>query len=294
MVWGRIVFQGWKLRFESAQVTREIPLVKLRIERGDPETGGIAFSHPDDVEWVFHTPDEAILAHGPLLQQPHTRHQIEALHSGQELKRRIKMVGIFLAGFALVALLASLAMGFVVRSLVARVPPEWEQELGDKVMADLKKKETFIQDATLHSNLTWAVTPLMRAVPTNALGYRFYLVQSRLPNAFALPGGHVVVTTRLLEISERPEEIAGVVAHEVAHVTLKHGLRKIISSAGPFLLCQVFLRGGGGLLGVLAGGSQVLVFQSFSQEYEREADDVGWDYLVAARTSPSARAGRRS
>jgi predicted Zn-dependent protease len=286
VVWGRIVFEGWKLRFESAQVTREIPLVRVRIERDDSETGGIAFSHPDDTEWVFHTLDESILAHGPLLQQPHTRHQIQALQSGPELKRRLKIVGAFLAGFALVALLVSMAMGLIVRSLVARVPPEWEQKLGDEVMAELKKKETFIQDTNLQANLAWAVAPLMRAVPTNALGYQFYLVESPLPNAFALPGGHVVVTTRLLEISERPEEVAGVVAHEVAHVTLKHGLRKIISSAGPILLCQLFLQGGGGLMGVLAGGSQVLVFQSFSQEYETEADDVGWDYLVAARLDP--------
>jgi len=286
VVWGRIVFEGWKLRFESAQVTREIPLVRLHLERDDSETGGIAFSYPSDVEWVFHTLDESILAHSALLQQPHTRHQIQALQSGQELKRRIKIVGVFLAGFALVALVVSMLMGLMVRSLVARVPPEWEQELGDEVMADLKQKETFIHDATLETNLAWAVAPLMRAVPTNTLGYRFYLVDSRLPNAFALPGGHVVVTTRLLEISERPEEIAGVVAHEVAHVTLKHGLRKIISSAGPYLLCQLFLRGGGGLMGVLAGGSQVLVFQSFSQEYETEADDVGWDYLVAAHIDP--------
>jgi beta-barrel assembly-enhancing protease len=286
MVWGRIVFEGWRLRFESERVRLEIPLVKLRIEREESATGGIAFCDPDHAEWVIHTLEEKILEQGPLVQQPHTRSQIQALQGGQELKRRLKIVGVFLAGFAAAALVVSILMGMMVRSLVARVPPEWEQELGDTVMADLKEKETFVTDATLQTNLARVVAPLLRAVPTNALGYKFYLIDSRLPNAFALPGGHVVVTTRLMDLAERPEEIAGVVAHELAHVTERHGLRKIISSSGPYILCRVFMGGGHGLLGMLAGGSQVLIYQSFSQEYETEADDVGWQYLAAARIDP--------
>jgi predicted Zn-dependent protease len=177
-------------------------------------------------------------------------------------------------------------MGMMVRALVARVPVEWEQELGDSVMADLKEKETFIEDAKLQTNLVRAVAPLLLTVPTNALGFKFYLLQSPHPNAFALPGGHVLVTTSLLELADRPEEIAGVVAHELAHVTRKHGLRKILSSAGPYILCRIFMRGNSGLMGVLAGSSQVLVYQSFSQEYELEADDAGWQLLVAAHIDP--------
>jgi len=107
-----------------------------------------------------------------------------------------------------------------------------------------------------------------------------------LPNAFALPGGHVVVTTGLMGLADRPEELAGVVAHELAHMTQRHVFRKIISSSGPYILCRLFMRDNSGLLGVLAGSSQLLVSQSFSQEYETEADDVGWQYLVAAHIDP--------
>jgi len=106
------------------------------------------------------------------------------------------------------------------------------------------------------------------------------------PNAFALPGGHIVVTTGLLRLVERPEQLLGVVSHEVAHVTCKHSFRQMIASAGPFLVFQVFLSGRGGAFAALAGGSAILVHQSFSQEYEKEADDVGWDYLVAANIDP--------
>jgi len=286
VVWGQIVFEGWRLRFESERVTREVPLVKLRLEKDDLAEGGIVFCDPDHPAWLIHTLDQEILAQGPLLQQPHTRYQIRELQSGKELARRLKITGIFMVGFAVLALVVSMLMGLMVRALVARVPVAWEQELGDKVMAELSEKETFIEDARLQTNLLQAVAPLLRVVPTNALGFKFYLLKHPLPNAFALPGGHVVVTTGLLGLADRPEEVAGVVAHELAHVTKRHVFRKIVSSGGPYLLCRLFMRDNSGLLGVLAGSSQLLVSQSFSQEYELEADDVGWQYMVSARIDP--------
>lgn len=285
-VWGKIVFVGWRLRFESETTVREILLVKLQIKRDPAVPGEITFCDPEHPDWVIHTPAEDILGHEMLWQQPHTRNQIRALQSGRELKRALKITGICLGGFALAAVLVSLLLGWMVRSLVARIPVEWEQELGDKLMAELKAEEEFIQDARMQTNLLHAVVPLLRTVPTNGIGYKFYLQMNPLPNAFALPGGHVIVTTSLLELADRPEEIAGTVAHEVAHVTLKHGFRKTISSAGPYLLFRLFTRSGSGLLGVLAGGSQLMVHQSFSQEYELEADDAAWQYLVAARIDP--------
>ncbi len=286
VVWGRIVFEGWRLQFESERVRLSIPLVSLQIEKEDVEGGGVVFRNPSQPEWVIHTPDGAILEQGPLLQQPHTRHQIQALQSGKELTRRLKIIGFTLAGFAVLALIVCMLMGMMVRSLVARIPPEWEQELGDKVMAELKQQETFVEDAKLQTNLVQAVAPLLSVVPTNALGFKFYLLRSPLPNAFALPGGHIVVTTSLMTLADRPEDIAGVVAHELAHMTQRHVFRKIIASSGPYILCRLFMRDNSGLLGVLAGSSQLLVCQSFSQEYELEADDVGWDYLVKARVDP--------
>jgi predicted Zn-dependent protease len=116
-------------------------------------------------------------------------------------------------------------------------------------------------------------------------------VDDEFPNAFALPGGHVFVNTGLLKLADRPEEVLGAIAHEVAHVTEKHGFRKAISAAGPILIFRVFLGGGGGLGGVMAEGSDLLVRQSFSQEYETEADDAGWKLLVAANVDPRGLTG---
>jgi beta-barrel assembly-enhancing protease len=108
-----------------------------------------------------------------------------------------------------------------------------------------------------------------------------------MANAFALPGGHIVVSTGLLQLAEMPEELLGVLAHEIAHVTLKHSFRKTVARAGPILVMRIFLGGSRGALGLLGGASALLVNESFSQEYELEADEQGWNYLVTARIDPS-------
>src|SRR5439155_11851858 len=115
--------------------------------------------------------------------------------------------------------------------------------------------------------------------------FNFYLMNDKLPNAFALPGGHIVVTSGLLELADNTE-LVGVIAHESAHVTRKHHARKIISAAGPFLMFGIFLHSGSGLGNLLSEGSGLMVRQGFSQEYESEADRVGWQYLVAAKIDP--------
>jgi predicted Zn-dependent protease len=143
-----------------------------------------------------------------------------------------------------------------------------------------------VENPKLKAKLDQAVLPLVNALPTNYGPFKFYIVQDRFPNAFALPGGHVIVNTALLDMADRPEEVCGVVAHEIAHVTQKHGIRKIISEAGPYLVFKLFMSDRSGVFGVLGSGSKLLVSQSFSQEYELEADSVGWDYLVQAHIDP--------
>lgn len=283
---GRIFLDRTHLYFQAPQASLQIRLPQLQVDLSELESGRVCFRDEQAPEWEIYTFETAVLESGPLRQQTHTRLQIRAFKSQGELKRRLKVVLYFLAGFAALALVVTLLTGIMVRSLVARIPVQWEQQLGDEVMAELKEEVVIIQDRALQAKLDRAVTPLLKSFPTNGIKYTFYLVQHPLPNAFALPGGHVLVHTSLIELADRPEEIAGVVAHEVAHVTQKHGFRKIISAAGPYLIFRLFAGGGGGLLSVLGGGSELLVQQSFSQEYELEADAVGWQYLVAAHIDP--------
>jgi beta-barrel assembly-enhancing protease len=285
-VQGRIVFAFFRLRFESEAATVEMPLSRLLIEKGGAGDERVFFSDPEQPDWSVFTFDTSILNHPLLHQQPHTLHQIRDLYSGRELGRRVKVMFGVLAGFVVAAMVVWMLMGLMVRMVVARVPAQWERDLGDNIVAELKEHEVFTNDVKLKAKLDLAVAPLLRVLPKAGADYKFYIIEDPMPNAFALPGGHVMVHDSLIRMTERPEELAGVIAHEVAHVTEKHGYRKIISEAGPYLIVRVFLGGGRNTVGVLGGSSQLLVRQSFSQEYELEADDVGWKYLVKARIDP--------
>ena len=127
---------------------------------------------------------------------------------------------------------------------------------------------------------------LAAVLPNHNYKFQLQVIDEPIPNAFALPGGRILVTTGLFAVADRPEEIAGVLAHEMAHVTRRHGLRKIITTAGPYYVLKVFVSDKGGFLSLISHGSQLLVRQSFSRELEREADEAGWHYLEAANIDP--------
>jgi predicted Zn-dependent protease len=175
-----------------------------------------------------------------------------------------------------------------VRLAVNQVPAEWEKKFGDKEMAELQTKFHFDDDSNRIARLAALAAPLIQVLPRDKRDLKFYIMDEEMPNAFALPGGQVVVTEGLLDLvdADRPEQLLGVLAHELAHVTQRHHVRKVVSAAGPVVLFGVLFHSRSGAMNVLSIGSGLLVVQGFSKEYETEADSVGWDYLVAAGIDP--------
>src|SRR6202012_525466 len=128
------------------------------------------------------------------------------------------------------------------------------------------------------AQLTELAQPLIKVLPENRRNLKFYIRQDDQANAFALPGGYVVVHTGLLQLTDTPEQLLGVLAHEIAHETQRHMIRKRISAAGSLAVFGVFIRGREATGSLMGMGSGLLVFQGFSQRYETEADEVGWSY----------------
>jgi predicted Zn-dependent protease len=283
---GRIGFDRWHMHFESDFGTFQIPISQLQIHKANGKGEPIYLGDPAQPDLSIHTFDNRVLRLRTLLDAAQTRVQLKEIHRQGEAKRNIKITAGFIVGCIVVAIVATASVRLMVRALVSRIPPKFEQDLGDKFFAELQQEETFIQDTNLQAKVDLAVTPLMASLPTNRIHFQFHIMEMPLANAFALPGGHVVVTTGLLKLVGRPEELAGAVAHEIAHVTQKHMFRQRISQMGPALVFQLFFGGQGGLVGALGMGSQYLMAQSFSQEYELEADSVGWNYLIKAHIDP--------
>jgi Zn-dependent protease with chaperone function len=108
------------------------------------------------------------------------------------------------------------------------------------------------------------------------------------PNAIALPSGIVVMTDELVALSEDDAELAAVMAHEVGHARNRHALRALIQNSMVAGMLFLVLGDPSGATTIAAGIPTLLVERSFSRAFEREADDVAFEYL-ALRGIPDSR-----
>ncbi len=168
-----------------------------------------------------------------------------------------------------------------------------EQEIGDEMAGEINRQLPLVRDPLLNAYLARLGDTLAAVSGRAGLDYRFYLVNSAMVNAFALPGGHIYVTRGLLERTRTGGELAGVLAHEIGHVARRHGVEKL----------QRYLRTGSlvsMLYDLLPFGEPALLQQNptqlagilwsarHSREDEQEADHLAVEYLLRAGFDPEA------
>ena len=140
---------------------------------------------------------------------------------------------------------------------------------------------------------------LVQTSETPNQNFTFTLLDTLVVNAFALPGGYVYVTRGLLALANSEAELAGVLAHEIGHVTARHAAERHGSqvltqalSVGVGLLTQIVTgsRGAAEAVTQTSGTVGQLAVRSFSRDQEFEADLLGVRYLTRARFDPQAMA----
>ncbi len=278
---GTIVIVGRVLRFESEATVAEIAFEALETDFTD--TGqGIYFNDAATPIVRIYCADPAVLRYPAIKSHP----VVAAMLSRRETSRAVRLT-LYFAGICILATwLGSLAVSAMVGAIVASVPMSYEEKLGQAELAGLKESGMLMAETNDATQLATLAAPLIQVLPAERRNITFHVVDEAEPNAFALPGGHVVVNTGLLKLVDTPEQLLGVLAHELAHLTKRHAIRREVSSAGPFVIFGLFMRSGSGVGGLMMAGSGLMIFQGFSQEYETEADLTGWDYLVAANINP--------
>jgi predicted Zn-dependent protease len=169
--------------------------------------------------------------------------------------------------------------------MAPKVPITWEVSLGEATVKRLAPAHRLCRDSAALSDVRQVLDRLLAAAPASPYAFRVFVVRDSAVNAFAAPGGFVVVNSGLLEAAKTPEQLAGVLAHEIQHVLHRHSTRAVIREA-PLRLALATLSGGTGVETAVAvvGTLGVLRYQRAD---EAEADRDGMRLLEAAHVDPS-------
>lgn len=161
------------------------------------------------------------------------------------------------------------------------LPPEMDVKLGDP-MFDSMKTDLSIDE--VGSLTLQAFADKLVIAPTFKL--RLHLVRDEQINAFAMPGGHIVVYTGLLDKMTGPEELAALLSHEGTHVEKRHSTRGIARDLAGSMFLSLLLGDMGGLAEAVAQKGDELKGLSYSRDLETEADTIGIRRMHANGVDP--------
>jgi predicted Zn-dependent protease len=212
---------------------------------------------------------------------------------------RTLLMVLLLPGLALVPACSQVTNPATGESQYTTLTPEQEQQIGEQEHPRiLQQFGGEYPDPALQAYVDEIGASLAAVSELPDLEFTFTLLNSEVANAFALPGGYVYITRGLMTLAENEAEMAGVLGHEIGHVTARHAAQRQTQATGAGLLATLGTIGAAILGGETAGrlaqqvagvGAQAYV-ASYSREQELEADMLGIRYLARAGYDPQAMA----
>lgn len=246
------------------------------VQWGDSATGSSA---------ELHTRDAATLAELVAKIHPYQPERLAARLESRLIYAVLALVvaaGIVFAGLRWGVPLAA-------DRLVARLPASIEARLGEQSLAAMDA--TMLGASRLAPARQRALkTALAKHCQTLACpAYTLHFRDGKHvgPNAFALPGGALIMTDQLVKLARHDDELLGVLAHELGHVERRHGVRLAIQSLGAGVVLIAITGDVGSLSDAAAGLPALLLRAGYSRDMEREADAYALDWMQRACITPA-------
>lgn len=161
-------------------------------------------------------------------------------------------------------------------------PLSWEKKLGDMAAPQIVGTKK-VDDKTVTKAIEEIGQHMEIYSDNKNYKFKYYVVKSDEVNAFAIPGGHVIVNTALIEKSDSYEEVAGVIAHELQHVYQRHSIEKLVNQLGVSFTLMMLFGDIGGIIDSVGGG---LLGLKFSRDEESEADRLGLELMYKSGIKP--------
>jgi len=206
---------------------------------------------------------------------------------GLRVHRPALVAGAFVAAVALSLGIYFWGIPGVAVFAAEQVPVSWEEELGETVSKAMMGSAEECDDKDVTRIVGQIVERLAATVPDNPYTFRVSVVRRDVMNAFAAPGGRIVVFSGLLRRTDRVEELAGVLAHEMSHVARRHGTKALFRDVSTSIFLAAVLGDINGASAAVLDSAKTLGGLHYSRQAEEEADRDGMHMLVAARIDPS-------
>ncbi len=167
---------------------------------------------------------------------------------------------------------------------IEKLTDDTEIKIGKAVWDLYKKTEKENKDEKAVKALDSIVDRICSKNNINRETIKVHLIIKNDINAFAMPGGHLVVYSGLIKAADNPDELAGVMAHEISHIELDHVMKKLIKEVGLSVLISMTSGNGGGE--AIKQVSKILSSSAFDRKLEKEADISAVEYMINAKINP--------
>jgi predicted Zn-dependent protease len=171
------------------------------------------------------------------------------------------------------------------------ISTQQEVEMGAGYSAQINKELPIVQDAELNRYINVLGDSIARIADTRDLDWQFFIVDSKDVNAFAVPGGFIYINRGLIERAQNLSQVAGVLGHEVGHVTRRHSVKQMQKAQGANIgilgvcIFTAICSNDAGQAAIGIGATAAMA--SFSRSDEDEADQEGVKYMVRAGIDPT-------
>jgi len=168
---------------------------------------------------------------------------------------------------------------------VKKITENVDEQLGDVFWKSYSAEMVEVKDRKIVEPIQQMVRDLCYENNIAASSINVHVVENNEINAFAMPGRHLVVHTGLIDFADHQEEIAGVIAHEIAHIESGHVVKKLGKEIGLSILMNLTLGDIGGE--VVRNALSTITSTAYDRSLEKEADLKAVDYMIAAKMNPT-------
>lgn len=234
-------------------------------------------------------PHETLVVHDPQFLDavhalaPDTRRRFTRIAAPQN--RWMGTFGVLAVAAVAVVYLVFRGLPILAEHAVGFIPMSWEKRLGELVVEQIAAPADVCADSALIAELDDILLRLSSPAEDLPAEIRLRVVRSKDVNAFAFPGGQVVVFTGLLKRAKTPEQFAGVLAHELQHVRHRHGTKALLRQLSATALLSLIAGDSGALSSVLNTAGE-LGGLAYGRGDEEEADRDGARMLIDAGIDP--------